>query len=86
MISLEGRANNIGFDKKKKNQWVANRRGINIILTIDEKERTPRYTTPTELIVNSAIMSFNGFDSALKASEVLLNNAFCAEIMEIQSA
>ena len=86
MISLEGQAVNIGFSKQKRTQWVAKRRGINIILTIDEKEKSPRYTTPTELIVNSAILSFNGFDSALKASEVLLNNAFCAEIMEIQSA
>ena len=41
MISLEGQAVNIGFSKQKSNQWVAKRRGINIILTIYEKEKSP---------------------------------------------
>ena len=73
MLELE--AERIGFKPHKKNQWIANKRGIRILMSIDEEENFPRYTSPTELIINSAIINFNGFDTALKAAEVLLNHA-----------
>lgn len=73
MLELE--AERIGFKPHDKNQWIAIKRGLRILISIDEKENFPRYTTPTELIINSAIINFNGFDTALKAAEVLLNHA-----------
>lgn len=73
---LELKAEEAGFTRSnKKNEWKASKRGIQIILTIDEQEKFPKYTTPTELIVNSAIMHFTGFDTALKASQLMLNYA-----------